>query len=126
MKPSQLKPLLGRTLVIVAHPDDETISCGGLLQHMREPCVVFCTDGAPEDPFFWQRFGTRERYIELREQEARAALAEVGVREVEFLSRESMIPLGDQLLYRTLPQAFATLGNVLHRRNPECLLTLAY
>ena len=52
---SKLAPLLGRTLVIVAHPDDETITCGGLLQRMRDPCVVFATDGAPEDAYFWSR-----------------------------------------------------------------------
>jgi LmbE family N-acetylglucosaminyl deacetylase len=126
MKPSQLKPLLGRTLVIVAHPDDETISCGGLLQHIHDPCVVFCTDGAPEDPYFWERFGSRQRYIEVREEEAVAALAEVGVKQVEFLARQSITPLCDQLLYQSLPSAFAALANVVDRRRPECLLTLAY
>src|SRR5215469_756365 len=78
-----LSPLLGRTLVVVPHPDDETISCGGLLQHMREPVVVFATDGAPEDDFFWRRFGSREAYAAVREQEARVALAAVGVNELE-------------------------------------------
>ena len=73
---SKLAPLLGRTLVIVAHPDDETITCGGLLQRMRDPCVVFATDGAPEDAYFWSRFGSRERYAAIREQEAQAALAD--------------------------------------------------
>ncbi|PYX97930.1 MAG: hypothetical protein DMG63_13230 [Acidobacteria bacterium] len=69
---SKLAPLLGRTLVIVAHPDDETITCGGLLQRMRDPCVVFATDGAPEDAHTWGRFGSRERSAAIREQEARA------------------------------------------------------
>jgi LmbE family N-acetylglucosaminyl deacetylase len=121
-----LQPLLGRTLVIVAHPDDETITCGGLLQQMQEPCVVFATDGAPEDEYFWGRFGSRERYATIREDEAVAALAAVGVKEVEFLARQSSAALTDQRLYRALPAAFSALSAIVERRRPECLLTLAY
>ena len=121
-----LEPLLGRTLVVVAHPDDEATSCGGLLQHMQEPLVVFATDGAPEDDYFWRRFGSREAYASVREEEARGALAEVGVHEVEFLARRSGAPLIDQLLYRSLPAAFAALSKIVEERHPGCLLTLAY
>lgn len=126
MNQSDLAPLIGRTLVIVAHPDDETITCGGLLQRMKDPCVVFATDGAPEDRYFWDRFGSRERYAVVREEEAKAALAAVGVDQFEFLSKQSETPLIDQLLYRALPSAFAALSRIVERRRPECLLTLAY
>lgn len=121
-----LEPLLGRTLVVVAHPDDETISCGGLLQRMREPLVVFATDGAPEDDYFWRRFGSRENYAVVREDEARVALAAVSVNGVEFLARRAGAPLIDQLLYRSLPAAFAALSKIIADLRPECLLTLAY
>ena len=126
MELSLLHPLLGRTLVIVAHPDDETISCGGLLQHMREPCVVFATDGAPEDDYFWRRYGSRESYARLREDEARAALSEVGVKQIEFLARQTEVPVIDQLLYRSLLAAFKALGKIIEKRRSESLLTLAY
>jgi len=126
MNPADLAPLLGRTLVIVAHPDDETITCGGLLQRIKEPCVVFATDGAPEDRYFWDRFGSRERYVAIREEEAKTALAAVRVNQLEFLSKQSEVPLTDQLLYRALPTAFATLSRIVEQRRPECLLTLAY
>src|SRR5690349_7131177 len=121
-----LTPLLGRTLVIVAHPDDESITCGGLLQRMRNPCVIFATDGAPEDAYFWGRFGSRERYAAIREDEARAALATVGVHQIEFLAKQSEAPLVDQLLYQALPAAFAALTRIVERIKPECVLTLAY
>jgi LmbE family N-acetylglucosaminyl deacetylase len=110
----------------MAHPDDETISCGGLLQHMSNPCVVFVTDGAPEDSYFWGRYGSRESYAALREDEARAALGAVGVSEVEFLARYTKAPLIDQQLFRSLPAAYAELAKIIQRHRSECLLTLAY
>lgn len=123
---TRLQPLLGKTLVIMAHPDDETISCGGLLQHIAEPCVVFATDGAPEDDYFWRRFGSRERYARLREEEGRSALAEVGVKQVEFLAHLADAPVIDQLLYRSLSAAFHALGRLVEQYKTECLLALAY
>lgn len=44
---ARIRPLLGKTLVLVAHPDDETGGCSALLQRVREPIVVFATSGAP-------------------------------------------------------------------------------
>jgi len=126
MNPTELVPLLGSTLIIVAHPDDETITCGGLLQRIKDPCVVFATDGAPQDSYFWRRFGSREQYAAIREQEAKAALAAVGVHQIEFLAKRSRTALVDQLLYRALPAAFAALSRIVEQRRPECLLTLAY
>jgi N-acetylglucosamine malate deacetylase 2 len=126
MDPTALAPLLGRTLFLVAHPDDESISCGGLLQHMREPCIVFATDGAPEDKYFWSRYGSREAYAALRQDEARAAAHTVGVNQIEFLPLHTQASLIDQRLYRSLPEAFSALSNLVERRKPQCLLTLAY
>ena len=121
-----LQQLLGRTLLIVAHPDDESISCGGLLQHIEQPCVVFATDGAPEDEYFWRKYGSRVAYAKLREDEARAALEAVGVTAVEFLSRRVQTSLVDQRLYKSLAPAFAALSSIVERFHPQCLLTLAY
>lgn len=113
--------LLGRTLVIVPHPDDECLAFGTLLQRMKEPLVVFVTDGAPLDPYFWKAYGSRENYARLRREEARAALAHVGVSEIEFLGA-----FQDQELYLQLDDAHSALRHLIERMRPEALATLAY
>ena len=124
-----LRQLLGRTLLVVAHPDDECIAYGTLLQRMREPFVVYATDGAPQDPYFWQKYGSRAAYASLRQTEARTALACVGVNNVEFLADSGDrfgVQFEDQSLFRLLPQAFAGLAEIVERLRPEALATLAY
>jgi LmbE family N-acetylglucosaminyl deacetylase len=121
-----LAPLLGRTLIIVAHPDDEAVTCAALMQRMREPYVLFCTDGAPLDPYFWSRYGSREAYSLLRQKEARVALSHVGVTRVEFLKTRSGEHITDQQLFRRLPGAIDAALEVVSHVRPEALLTLAY
>lgn len=121
-----LVPLLGRTLIIVAHPDDEAVTCAALMQRMREPYVLFCTDGAPLDPYFWSRYGSREAYSLLRQKEARLALSHVGVTRLEFLRTGTGEPIIDQQLFRRLPEAIDAALEVVGRFRPEAVLTLAY
>jgi LmbE family N-acetylglucosaminyl deacetylase len=121
-----LAPLLGRTLLLVAHPDDESISCGALLQRIREPIVVFGTDGGPQDEYFWGKHGSRENYIATRRQEAQAALAAVGVHDIVWLADENGRQFMDQHLFRNLPGAMQALRNVITKRKPEAILALAY
>ncbi len=122
-----LAPLLGRTLIVVAHPDDEAVTCGALLQRMREPHVLFCTDGAPLDPYFWTKQGSRDAYRDLRQQEARKALGMVGVRRVEFLnSPRTRAQIIDQQLFQHLAEAVEGVLEVVDRVQPDALLTLAY
>lgn len=123
----KVESLLGRTLVLVAHPDDEAAGCGVLLQRMRDPMVLFATDGAPRDDYFWRQFGSRQAYAATRRAEAREAVAIVGVRHFEFLAvPHTGEPFVDQELYLAIPDALRALEAVLERRRPEALLTLAY
>jgi LmbE family N-acetylglucosaminyl deacetylase len=121
--------LLGRTLVIVAHPDDETVGCGALLQRIAEPIVVFATDGAPRDQYFWGKYGSRLRYQRVREEEARVALALAGVSEVAFLGAQPLANgegIADQELYLHLEEAYSRIANIVNHHRPETILTLAY
>jgi len=119
--------LLGRTLVLVAHPDDECIAFGALLQRMREPIVVFATSGSPQDPYFWQQYGSREAYAGLRRKEAFASMHAAGVKDVVFLpdlpSGEELV---DQELFRNLRTAYNLLLHLVSRRMVQAVLTLAY
>lgn len=121
-----LAPLLGRTLIIVAHPDDEAVTCAALMQRMRKAHVLFCTDGAPLDPYFWDRYGSREAYSVMRRNEARSSLGHVGVTNVEFLKTVSGEHIIDQQLFQHLPQAIEGASEVMARLRPQALLTLAY
>ena len=127
-----LSSLLGASLIVLAHPDDECVAYGALLQRMADPTVLFLTDGAPRDPYFWERYGSREAYASLRQQEARQALAQVGVRRVQFVaancngSAAASEVLVDQELFRRLPAAWRELSGAIERLRPQALLTLAY
>ncbi len=124
----RLVPLLGKTLVIVAHPDDETVGCGALLQRVREPLVLFATDGAPRDRFFWEKYGSREAYARTRYEEARQAMAHLGVERFEFLSPADHPNkrFADQDLFLNIPQALEAISEIVTHTRPEALLTLAY
>ena len=119
--------LLGRTLVLVAHPDDECIAFGTLLQRMREPIVVFSTNGSPQDPYFWQQYGSREAYAGLRREEAFVSMHAAGVKDVIFLPD---MPAGEELvdqeLFQHLRPAYDLLSGLVRRRMVQALLTLAY
>lgn len=63
--------LSGRHVVVVAHPDDETIACGGLLQRIPQLRIIQLTSGA---------FSDRElERIAMRRQERAQALRALGV-----------------------------------------------
>ena len=76
--------LQGPVLVLAAHPDDEVISCGGMLAWHRSVghrvVVAHATDGARGDP--GGRFGDGAA---LRRAEGREALTRLGVDELQSL-----------------------------------------
>lgn len=111
--------------MLVAHPDDEVIAFAGLMQQMKKAAVVFATDGAPRDSYFWKHYGSREHYAEVRRQEAQRALAIAGAQPV-FLSDRISGGIADQELFRRLPEAIQAFEQVVDMIAPNVLLTLAY
>jgi LmbE family N-acetylglucosaminyl deacetylase len=121
-----LATLLENTLVVVAHPDDETIGCGCLMQRMNEVRIVFATDGAPTSPQFWPKYQNREHYASARKLEACDALAYVDADEIIFLTDNDGNTFPDQELFRHLDEAAHLLQMTIERTSPKALLTSAY
>jgi LmbE family N-acetylglucosaminyl deacetylase len=123
---SELAVLFGRTLALVAHPDDET-ACAALLHRAREPLVVFCTDGAPNSPFFWGPFVSRAKYAAVRREEAQRALPIIGIPRPKFLSTQTAhLTFPDQELYQHLDEAFESLLQLALELRVESIVTPAY
>jgi LmbE family N-acetylglucosaminyl deacetylase len=123
-----LKTAMGRrTLVLVAHQDDETV-CAGLLQRLSDSIVAFATNGAPADAYFWGRFGSRWNYAAVRRAEAEVAVRKLGVSRVEFLNDYAPLPLEfrDQALHRVLPLAFQAVCGLVRQYRPNTVLVPAY
>ncbi|WEX10416.1 PIG-L family deacetylase [Chelativorans sp. AA-79] len=70
------------TVVVVAHPDDETIAIGGQLARMEGVRIVHVTDGAPANMKDAQvnGFSRREDYAAARRRELETAVAMAGVK----------------------------------------------
>lgn len=70
------RPLLPlKTVVIVAHPDEETLCCGALLPRLTDLTIVHVTDGAPRAPADARRrgFGHWAEYARARRRELERA-----------------------------------------------------
>jgi LmbE family N-acetylglucosaminyl deacetylase len=68
-------------LIVVAHPDDETIAVGGRLWNWPSASVLHLTQGVPRDPKFARAAGfvSPEAYGEARARELDCALRMAGV-----------------------------------------------
>ncbi len=118
-----------RVLVIAAHPDDETVFCGGMIAKYASEghavSLVFTTRGeggeTGEPPLC-----TPEELGAVREREARAAATALGAREVLFLPFHDP-PVGpDDELYaiEVTPEAFeAAIIDVLEELRPDVVIT---
>lgn len=114
----------GRTLVVAPHQDDESLGCGGtiaLLCARRLPVhVLFVSDGAGSHPN--SRTYPMARLIEVREREARAALAALGGND----DATTFLRLPDRYVPRAGSEGFtaacAMVRGVLDHWQPDTIL----
>lgn len=124
VRPASHAATLGRTVIIIPHPDDEALGCGGLLALLRqagqEVAAVLVSDGTMSHPHS-QEFPPAARR-ELRYAELRHALAVLGVDENNVLYLglpDSQVP-SEGLAFK---EATARLADFITQQQASTVLT---
>jgi N-acetylglucosamine malate deacetylase 2 len=114
--------ITGRTILVFAHPDDETLACGALLPRLDDVLIVHVTDGAPRNGDDARRrgFDTPADYAAARRRELAAAVALAGLAEERLLS----LDVADQGAAFALADIARRLALLLE--NADLVITHAY
>lgn len=113
-----------RTLVVFAHPDDETVAASAVLGRLRKARFVYVTDGAPRDERDARAAGFLqwEDYANARKAELRTALALVGIR----AARIQFLGIPDQQAALNLFALTRGVAALLCREDADVVLTHPY
>ncbi|MCC6261987.1 MAG: PIG-L family deacetylase [Bryobacterales bacterium] len=110
------------TLIVVAHPDDETLGCAHeLIRHSALCHILHTTDGGPFESRFWRQAGaaTREEYAARRKAELYAAMRVFGLSGAQL----EMLPVADREAPRNLPRLIAEITARLRALQPAIVYT---
>lgn len=110
--------------VVMAHPDDETISCGAALARLDGASFVLVTDGAPRDERDAHRRGfvDWDGYAAARWRELETALAIAGVPVEHTLA----LAVPDRQAALQMVRTTRALQHILRERRISVVITHAY
>jgi N-acetylglucosamine malate deacetylase 2 len=113
-----------RTVLLAAHPDDETIGASAALYRLPDVTVAYLTDGAPRDTRLRSPHvnGSRDFYACVRAEEAASALAIAGVP----ASRIVFLGGVDQEAIAEAPRLLEGFLDVIRRCQPSVVITHPY
>lgn len=113
-----------RTMIVVAHPDDEVIAMGARIQRFRGAHFVHATDGTPQNEQDSRHYGfvTLDAYRKARAQEFRNALREAEMPGVSY----ECLGIPDQEACLNLAALVRMISTLIARHSPEVVLTHPY
>lgn len=123
-----MKPTLNgnppRVLVVVAHPDDETVGAGCMLARLPGAFVLHITDGAPRSARYRARGfeGSRADYASTRRRELEAAMRLAGIGP----ERLHCLGVPDQEAILSVAEIATRIAGYSRRIKAEIILTHAY
>jgi LmbE family N-acetylglucosaminyl deacetylase len=118
------EPVAARVMIIVAHPDDETIGLGAQLHRFADALLVHVTDGAPRDGDDARAYGFARiaDYATARRAELAAALREGGAEGLRRLA----LDIPDKQAWRDLAGLARRVAGLLRSERPAAIFTHAY
>jgi LmbE family N-acetylglucosaminyl deacetylase len=116
-------PVMPRAVMVVAHPDDESVGAGSRLPRFARARLVYVTDGAPPDGRDAGRHAlSPTQYGEVRRQELQAALSMCGI------GLDQVLSLGcpDQHAALHMAELAARLAEIFVQSRAQAVLTHPY
>jgi LmbE family N-acetylglucosaminyl deacetylase len=113
-----------RLMVVMAHPDDETVALGGRLNRLGNATFLYVTDGAPRDGYDARQHGFEsiEEYRSARRDELARALSVAGIPEGHSIQ----LDIPDQQAIFHLSSIVDRIGREIEKRQPAAVLTHPY
>src|ERR1700760_3931365 len=113
-----------RAMVVVAHPDDETIALGARLGRFKKARFIQVTDGAPRNELDSRShgFSTLDEYRKARRQELHRALGVAGIPQ----DRHGCLGISDQEAGLHLEEIIRSLASLVALWQPEVIVSHPY